>query len=546
MLIIEIAVGVFLGGMGLWMFVSYREKKKQAEHDREQEKLAFNAAERYVTERFTTLSVERVNDFRERLATIFDDSSRSAMEAASSEWELSREHIENATRQVAIEAREALKEYFSAADKTGTREQLNQHIEYLISDSIRSVNNELMLMYVNELQSFNDDDLPSVTKGHPRKLFNLGNAHRLGENVEQDYKKAERLLCLSASQGYTDAQALLGSMYYSGEGVAQDYQEALKWLRLAADKEDAFAQNGLGLMYSSGYGVPQNHGEALRWLHLSAEQGLAAAQSNIGAMYCEGEGIEQDYVQAAMWFMTAAAKGESNANNNLKVAYKSMTPEQISEAERLALIKDKSVLGVLLRLSESSLPSPPETFLHPALLAAYFSENYLAILVKNYLWLALPMPEEIERWSISELELARCTEECVLLATMGVFVTVKKNKGTDYYSTFSSELANRVSTLLSWQDRDGAPDEIKGIIENYIDALQNERMVGFACDYTERVFGGNANESSIFAANFWDRAFAVGMATMGASKEFFEWCMIIEMKNEIMQHGSLEPNVQLG
>ena len=57
MLIIEIAVGVFLGGMGLWLFVSHRDKKKKTEQDKRQEQLEFSAAERYITERFKTLSL---------------------------------------------------------------------------------------------------------------------------------------------------------------------------------------------------------------------------------------------------------------------------------------------------------------------------------------------------------------------------------------------------------------------------------------------------------------------------------------------------------
>ena len=123
---------------------------------------------------------------------------------------------------------------------------------------------------------------------------------------------------------------------------------------------------------------------------------------------------------------------------------------------------------------------------------------------------------------------------------MGVVVTVKKNKSADYYPAFVRALADRVSTLLSWQDRVGASDEIKKIIEDYIDALENERIIGFACTYTERVFSGNANESAIFAANFWDRSFAVGMATMAASKEFFTACM----EKEMLQSASQEPKVQ--
>jgi hypothetical protein len=493
MLIIEIAVGVFLGGMGLWLFVSHRDKKEKTEQGKRQEQLDFNAAERYVTERFKALTAECVNDFRGQLATIFDDPNRSAIEAASFTWKLSEEHLDEIKKQIAIDAREALKESLSSADRTGGRERLDQHIDHLISDSIRSVSNELMLMHVKELQSFNDDDLPSITHGHPRKQFNLGNAHRLGENVERDYGKAERLLRLSANQGYTDAEALLGFMYYAGEGVTRDYHEALKWLQLAARKDDAFAQNCLGIMYTHGYGVTQNHEEALRWIHLSAAQGFAAAQTNIGTMYYEGEGVGQDKVSASMWFILAAAKGDTDALNNLIVARRSMSPDQINQSERLALANDKNVLQFLLRQSEGLLPDPLSIYHDPVLLAGYFTDGYLAPLMTSYKELARPTRSEIEQWSITDFELSRCTEGIALLGAMGTVVTVKNNKSADYYSTFIHALAERVEKLLSWQDRVGARDEIIKVIEDYIDDLNNERIVEFACTFTERLLRTRTN-----------------------------------------------------
>lgn len=355
MLIIEIAVGVFLGGMGLWLFVSHRDKKKKTEQDKRQEQLEFSAAERYITERFKRLSAECVNDFRGHLATIFDDSNRSPIEAASHIWELSREHLDESKKQIAIEVKEALKESFSIADRIRARERLDQHINRLMSASIGSVSDELMLMYVQELQSFNDDELPSVTHGHPRKQFNLGNAHRLGKDVEQDYKKAERLLRLSASQGYADAQVVLGEMYYYGEGVEQSYQEAQEWYFLAASQGNAFAQSILGLMYANGRGVEQDYQQALKWHLLSAAQGFPAALLNLGVMYYNGEGTGQDHVVARMFFNVAAACGDGDAQHNIDVMNNLLTPDQIAEIDKLA--KEREV-RFFAALGDVNNPAP--------------------------------------------------------------------------------------------------------------------------------------------------------------------------------------------
>jgi hypothetical protein len=515
--------------MGLWLSVSNREKKKQVEHDREQEQFMFNSAKEFIEKRYQTLSANYLDVFRGRLATIFDDPACSPIDAASIEWKIANEHIEQTKGQITAEAQEALKGKFSIADKAGARERFDQHIDHLVSHSIQSAVNELMLMYVKELQSINDDNLPSITHGHPRKQFNLGNAHRLGENVELNYPKAERLLRLSANQGYTDAEALLGFMYFAGEGVTRDYDEALKWLWLAAEKDDAFGQNTLGILHTNGYGVTQNYEEALRWLHLSAAQGFAAAQTNIGTMYYEGEGVGQDKVIAGMWFILASAKGGTDALSTLIVARRSMSPEQINQSERLALANDKNVLQFLLRQSEGLLPDPLSIYHDPVLLAGYFTDGYLTTLMTSYKELARPTRSEIEQWSVTDFELGRCTEEIALLGAMGTVITVKNNKPADYYSTFIHALAGRVEKLLPRQDRVGVRDEIVKVIEGYIDDLDNERIVEFACTFTERVFSGNASESAIFAANFWDRAFAVGMGTMGASKEFFAACIAVEM-----------------
>jgi hypothetical protein len=294
-------------------------------------------------------------------------------------------------------------------------------------------------------------------------------------------------------------------------------------------KFDEIAQNFLGLMFSHGYGVTQNHQEAMRWLRLSAAQGFAAAQINIGSMYYEGEGVEKDKVRANMWFMLAAAKGESDALNNYIVARRSMSPDQIDESERLALANDETVLQFVLRQSEGLLSDPLSIYHDPKLLAEYFTNGYLVPLMTRYKELAHPTLSEIEQWSITDFELSRCTEEIALLGPMGTFLTVKNNKSEEYYSTFIHALAEYVEKLLSWQGKVGAHDEIIKVIEDYVYYLNSEQMVEIACAFTERVFTGNGNQSAIFAAHFWNRAFAVGMGTMGASREFFAACTAEEM-----------------
>jgi len=155
-----------------------------------------------------------------------------------------------------------------------------------------------------------------------------------------DYATALNEFLPLAQRGDAVAQLDLGWMYFSGRGVPQDSKEAVRWYRAAAEQGEPNAQVNLGWMYDHGRGVPQDYTEAVRWYRAAAEQGDSGGQVDLGRMYENGLGVSQDYIQAHMWFNLAAASGDATA---AKEAIKerdsiasNMTPEQISEAQRLA------------------------------------------------------------------------------------------------------------------------------------------------------------------------------------------------------------------
>ena len=162
--------------------------------------------------------------------------------------------------------------------------------------------------------------------------FNAGvAAYRAG-----DYKTALKWLTEGAKQGHAKAQVGLGLMYASGRRVPQDYKEAVKWYTKAAEQGNADAQNSLGFMYANGQGVPQDYKEAVKWYTKAAEQGHAKAQYNLGGMYGDGQGVPQDNVYAHMWANVASSNGYKIVGKLRDRVAKSMTPEQIAEAQRLA------------------------------------------------------------------------------------------------------------------------------------------------------------------------------------------------------------------
>ena len=75
---------------------------------------------------------------------------------------------------------------------------------------------------------------------------------------------------------------------------------------------------------------------ALQEFRHLAEQGTAQAQVNLGIIYSQGRGVPKDSVQAYRWYTLAASQGDDLAEKFKNHLEKSMTLDQIAEAQRLA------------------------------------------------------------------------------------------------------------------------------------------------------------------------------------------------------------------
>ncbi len=115
-----------------------------------------------------------------------------------------------------------------------------------------------------------------------------------------------------------------------------DYDTAMTEWRPLAEQGHVGAQSLIGSMYDQGKGVPQDYQEAVRWYQKAAEQGHAWAQVNLGLMYARGQGLAQDYVQAYRWYTLAASQDDGLAGKSKAHLEKSMTLDQLAEAQRLA------------------------------------------------------------------------------------------------------------------------------------------------------------------------------------------------------------------
>lgn len=75
---------------------------------------------------------------------------------------------------------------------------------------------------------------------------------------------------------------------------------------------------------------------AIRLFRPLAEQGNARAQHLIGVMYHRGQGVARNPVRALAWFSVAAKRGDREAEATMRDVSKTMTPQEISEANEMA------------------------------------------------------------------------------------------------------------------------------------------------------------------------------------------------------------------
>ena len=104
----------------------------------------------------------------------------------------------------------------------------------------------------------------------------------------------------------------------------------------AAEQGLARAQTSVGTMYDQGLGVTKNYKTAIKWYMLAAEQGNDRAQFNLGVSYLRGEGVIKDNIYAHMWANISASNGHEDAVRLRDFVEESMTPANISQAQKLA------------------------------------------------------------------------------------------------------------------------------------------------------------------------------------------------------------------
>jgi hypothetical protein len=163
-----------------------------------------------------------------------------------------------------------------------------------------------------------------------------GRAEALTKTFEERTTTANSLHKL-AEAGNADAQNQVGLLYHEGRGVPQNFKLASHWFRKGAEQGHAGAQVNLGTLYFLGRGVSESDEEALFWFRKAAAQRDALAFAKLGRMYEQGRGVPLDFVHAHMCYNLSVAHGEKRAVENRDALTRQMDPDQIAEAQRLAV-----------------------------------------------------------------------------------------------------------------------------------------------------------------------------------------------------------------
>jgi TPR repeat protein len=164
----------------------------------------------------------------------------------------------------------------------------------------------------------------------------LGIEYVAGRGVPKNLEEGVKWIRKSAEQGNYLGQVVLGGLYRKGEGVPKDDEEAFRWFKKSAAQGFEESQRLLGHCYEQGEGVAKNPVEAAMWYRKAAEQGEKIAQTALGLCLVKGAGVPRDDVSAYMWFNLSAAAGHDIAVTFREKLAKSMTPEQIAEAQKMS------------------------------------------------------------------------------------------------------------------------------------------------------------------------------------------------------------------
>ena len=145
-------------------------------------------------------------------------------------------------------------------------------------------------------------------KQHIRAMTNLAICYYFGDGVAQSYTEALPLFQKASTLGDVSAKYYVGLSYLNGNGVDQDSRKAFKILYDCADEGMPWAQLSLADCYKDGIGTAVDLFEAVSWYARAAEQGVEEAQKKFQSIYYSTHFTDHEGKQRWFWFEREALK----------------------------------------------------------------------------------------------------------------------------------------------------------------------------------------------------------------------------------------------
>jgi TPR repeat protein len=248
--------------------------------------------------------------------------------------------------------RNQIKDYYEATFSLNDEitSELNQEFDSLQVlarlDPSRSVEYEqlkqsstTLVSHLSQMRPMTEKNLPGILAAKDVKYLtsNRDLAQKFysqaGEASKRQYVFSQFIL------GYAGLlQSQQATSLFNSAPTEMSVSDVTTISRLAAQAEagNTESQFQLGEMYRKGSGLQQDLSKAAKLMESAAMAGYGEAEFSLGEMYEEGEGFLQDYVSAHAWYNLATLHGVQRAQKRRNALAVHMTPEQISDAQKLA------------------------------------------------------------------------------------------------------------------------------------------------------------------------------------------------------------------
>jgi len=163
-----------------------------------------------------------------------------------------------------------------------------------------------------------------------------------GIGTDRSPEEAFRLISLSASAGWSEAQKNLGNMYRAGNGVEQSLEEAVRWYRKGVPHGDFI----MGL-YESGIDIEDSDDGSVRLIDRFSEENdpEAYAMYILGRLYEAGLGVERSQDKADRWLRLARERSGDQGRRYQTVSQRPC----FRTAEREKACSDTPMLSIINR-----------------------------------------------------------------------------------------------------------------------------------------------------------------------------------------------------